>query len=59
VARAIPDGYTLGIGNWSTHVANGAIYALPYDVRNDFEPVALLIEFGLIIVAKKALPANN
>ncbi len=59
VARAAPDGYTVGIGNWSTHVANGAIYALPYDVLSDFEPVALLINFYLIIVAKKALPANN
>jgi tripartite-type tricarboxylate transporter receptor subunit TctC len=59
VARAAPDGYTLGIGNWSTHVVNGAIYALPYDVLSDFEPVALLVNFYLIVVAKKALPANN
>src|SRR6266849_4399918 len=59
VARAAPDGYTIGIGNWSTHVANGAIYALPYDVLSAFEPVALLINFYLIIVSKKGLPANN
>ena len=39
VARAAPDGYTLVIGYWGTHVANGAIYALKYDVLNDFEPV--------------------
>ncbi len=40
VARASPNGYTLSIGPGSaTHVANGAIYALPYDVVNDFEPV--------------------
>src|SRR4051812_29902534 len=32
VARAAPDGYTLGIGHWATHVINGAIYPLPYDV---------------------------
>ena len=32
VYRAPPDGYTLGAGNWGTHVANGAVYALPYDV---------------------------
>jgi tripartite-type tricarboxylate transporter receptor subunit TctC len=59
VARAVPDGYTLSIGNWSTHVANGASYALPYNVLSDFEPVALHQVFYLILVAKKALPANN
>ena len=42
VARAAPDGYTVGIGHWSTHVVNGAIYQLPYDVLNDFEPIALI-----------------
>jgi Tripartite tricarboxylate transporter family receptor len=35
VARAPPDGYTLGMGNWSTHVVNAAVSALPYDVVND------------------------
>ena len=59
VARAVPDGYTLGIGNWSTHVGNGAMYALPYNVLTDFDPVALHQVFYLILVAKKALPANN
>src|SRR5262245_43888120 len=28
VARVAPDGYTFGLGNWSTHVANGAVYAI-------------------------------
>ena len=42
VARAVPDGYTLVIGIWTTHVVNGAIYALQYDVLSDFEPIALL-----------------
>jgi tripartite-type tricarboxylate transporter receptor subunit TctC len=59
VARAAPDGYTLVVGNWSTHVVNGAAYALPYDVRNDFDPVALLAVFHLVIVVKKTAPANN
>src|SRR5436305_6179352 len=35
VARAAPDGYTLSIGHWSTHVVNGAIYPLPYDLLRD------------------------
>jgi tripartite-type tricarboxylate transporter receptor subunit TctC len=59
VARAAPDGYTLGIGNWSTHVVNGAIYALSYNVLSDFEPVALHQVFYLLVVAKKTLPASN
>jgi tripartite-type tricarboxylate transporter receptor subunit TctC len=59
VARAAPDGYTLVIGIWTTHVVNGAIYALQYDVLNDFEPVALLANNPQVIVAKKSMPAND
>jgi len=59
VARAIPDGYTLSLGSWNTHVSNGALYVLQYDVLNDFEPVALLASTSLVMVAKKAMPANN
>ena len=42
VVRAAPDGYTLSIGHWSTHVVNGAIYDLPYDLLKDLEPVAAI-----------------
>ena len=42
VARAPPDGYSVLLGNWTTHVANPAIYSLPYDVITDFEPIALV-----------------
>src|ERR1700680_1536984 len=42
VARATPDGYTIDIGQWDTHVANGALYALNYDLLRDFEPITLL-----------------
>ena len=60
VARATPDGYTLSLGIWSTHVVNGAIYDLPYDLIKDFEPIALISRtLGLVIVAKKATPAKN
>jgi tripartite-type tricarboxylate transporter receptor subunit TctC len=60
VARAAPDGYTLSIGSFNSHVVNGAIYALAYDVLKDFEPVALLSSSGgSLIVARKALPAND
>lgn len=58
-ARAAPDGYTLSVGIWPTHVLNGAIYALQYDVQKDFEPVALLASNPQLIVARNAMPANN
>ena len=59
VARAAPDGYTVGVGSWSTGVVNGAIYALNYDVVSDFEPVVLLPENPLFITSKKTIPAKN
>src|SRR3981081_2903097 len=59
VARAAPDGYTLVTGFWGTHVVNGAIYALPYDVVNDFEPILLMSRNAQIIVARKTMPAND
>lgn len=59
VARAEGDGYTLIIGVWGTHVLNGAIYPLPYDLLKDFEPISLVASNPMVIVAKKAVPANN
>jgi tripartite-type tricarboxylate transporter receptor subunit TctC len=58
-ARAAPDGYTLISGAWNTHVGNGALYVLQYDVLNDFEPVSLVASNPLLIVARKSLPAND
>jgi tripartite-type tricarboxylate transporter receptor subunit TctC len=59
VARASPDGYTLCLGFLGTHVLNGAIYALQYDVVKDFEPIALLASNPQLIVAKKTAPAKD
>ena len=59
VARAAPDGYTLGIGNWGTHVINGAVMALPYDPVKDFEPVALIASNPLLIVTKNGVPTKG
>jgi tripartite-type tricarboxylate transporter receptor subunit TctC len=59
VARAASDGYTLTAGSWSTFVANGAAYALPYNILTDFEPIALVASQADLIVAKKAMPAND
>jgi tripartite-type tricarboxylate transporter receptor subunit TctC len=59
VVKAAPDGYTLGIGHWSTHVANGAIYALPYDLLKDLEPIAQLPANPMLVVSRTTLPAKN
>jgi tripartite-type tricarboxylate transporter receptor subunit TctC len=59
VARAAPDGYTMSIGHWGTHVVNGAIYELPYHVLNDFEPVSLVATNPQLIVSKKTVPAKD
>jgi tripartite-type tricarboxylate transporter receptor subunit TctC len=59
VARAAPDGYTLVLGLWNTHVSNGAVYALSYDVQKDFEPVAMLSSIPSLIVARKTVPADD
>src|SRR5258708_5975805 len=58
VARAAPDGYTLILGNLGTHVVNGAIYALPYDLLNDFEAVAQLPTNNQLIIARNPAPAK-
>src|SRR5712691_3151053 len=58
LARAAPDGYTIGIGSGDQFVVNAAIYSLQYDVVKDFEPVALLMNGPLLIVGKNALPNN-
>jgi len=59
VARAAPDGYTLSLGSWPTHVINGVAYVLPYDVLNDFEPVSLVTTQPLLIIGRKNLPARD
>src|SRR5262249_47850842 len=59
VARAPADGYTLVCGSWGTHVVNGAILPLAYDVVNDFAPVSLLTSQPLVIATRAAVPAMN
>jgi tripartite-type tricarboxylate transporter receptor subunit TctC len=59
IPRAAPDGYTIGIGQWGTNVATGAIYKLPYDLMKDFEPIGLIATQPFFIVARKTMPANT
>src|SRR6266571_8006190 len=58
VARAAPDGYTIDIGQWDTHVGS-IIYKLNYDLVKDFAPIALVSNNPQLMVAKNDLPANT
>jgi tripartite-type tricarboxylate transporter receptor subunit TctC len=58
-ARAAADGYTISLGNISSHVLNGAIFTLPFDGLRDFEPVALLASNPQLIISKNALPVSD
>ena len=58
VARAAPDGYTIDIGQWDTHVGS-IIYKLDYDLQKDFEPIGLLSVNPQLLVARKDLPADS
>jgi len=57
--RSAPDGYTVSFGHLGTHVANGAIYKLGYDLVADLEPVVLLPSNTMIVVSKNAVPAKS
>jgi tripartite-type tricarboxylate transporter receptor subunit TctC len=59
VAFGRPDGYTLGLANTVTHVLNGAIYPLKYDVVKDFEPISLLVNEPAMIVVRHDLSVGN
>jgi tripartite-type tricarboxylate transporter receptor subunit TctC len=59
IARGAPDGYLLGIGHIGTHVINGAIYPLQYDLLKDLEPLGLIASNPQIIVSKNALPTKD
>src|SRR5471030_26392 len=59
VVRATPDGYTLGIGHIGTHVINGAVYPLAYDLLKDLEPVAMIATNPQIIISRNAVPARD
>jgi len=57
--RSPPDGYTISFGHLGTHVANGAVYKLGYDLVADLEPVVLLPNNPMVIVSKNAVPAKT
>src|SRR6266700_6517470 len=58
VARAAPDGYTIDIGQWDTHVGS-IIYPLTYDLQKDFQPIGLLSLNPQLMIARRGFPADD
>jgi tripartite-type tricarboxylate transporter receptor subunit TctC len=58
-AQAAPDGYTLSIGNWTSHVGAGAMYPAAHDAVLEMQPVSRISATPLMIIGKNALPPNN
>jgi tripartite-type tricarboxylate transporter receptor subunit TctC len=58
LARATPDGYTIDIGQWDTHVGS-IIYPLTYDLQKDFEPVGMMSINPQLMIARKGFPADD
>jgi tripartite-type tricarboxylate transporter receptor subunit TctC len=58
VARAAPDGYTIDIGQWDTHVGS-IIYPLAYDLQKDFAPIGLISVNAQLMIARKGFPADD
>ena len=59
VVRAVPDGYTLSLGNWNSHMAASAFYPVQYDVLKDLEPISLLTISRLWLVGRSDFPAKD
>jgi tripartite-type tricarboxylate transporter receptor subunit TctC len=58
LARSAPDGYTIDIGQWDTHVGS-IIYPISFDLQKDFEPVGLLSVNPQLMIARKGFPADD
>jgi tripartite-type tricarboxylate transporter receptor subunit TctC len=60
VAKALPDGYTLIMGNAGSHGINAAVYSkLPYDIQKDFAPVSQVAVAPNVMVINPSVPANS
>jgi tripartite-type tricarboxylate transporter receptor subunit TctC len=58
-ARAAPDGYTLLLGIWNTHVAVAKLLKLDYDVVKDFAPVAYMTDAPLLLTVHRSVPVTG
>jgi len=59
-ARSTPDGYTLFMGNNSTHGSNPALYSkLPYDPIKDFAPISMVASVPYVLIVNPSMTANT
>ncbi len=58
LARAAPDGYTIDIGQWDTHVGL-IIYNINFDLEKDFAPIGLMTINPQLLIARKAFPVDS
>ncbi|KAF1046104.1 MAG: hypothetical protein GAK38_02662 [Xylophilus sp.] len=60
VAKALPDGYTLVLGAVGTHAINASLYRrMPYDIRRDFTPIAMMASVPNVLVVHPSLPVKT
>ena len=60
VAKATPDGYTIGLGTVGSHAFGQTLYKRPlYDAANDFAPIAMIADQPLLLTVRKDIPASN
>jgi tripartite-type tricarboxylate transporter receptor subunit TctC len=58
IARSAPDGYTIDIGQWDTHVG-AVIYPINFDLQKDFDPIGMISVNPQLIIARKDFPASD
>jgi len=59
VAKANPDGYTIGITSASSLAISPSMEKVPYDARKDFAPVTLVVTVPEMLVVTSNVPAKN
>ena len=60
IARATPDGTTIGMATVSTHGINPTLYAnMPFDPVRDFTPILLAADLNIVVLVNPAVPASN
>ena len=59
LVHAVPDGYTIGLGDQTSHVVSSLVNSVRYDVLNDLEPISLLSTSAIALVARKTMQATD